>query len=126
MCRELDQTVSQEGAHGFRFSVIDGLAIVICIVTTYFVYPIIEADAYLFPVVLGHFFLFCNIFRVRRNYELCWSALFLINFSYWRFYSDFNWLVLLACQTPVTLTAISAEIRSSNYHGIFSGGAAVK
>ncbi|MDF1660346.1 MAG: hypothetical protein P1V97_01140 [Planctomycetota bacterium] len=106
--------------HGFRFSMVDAIAIAICVVSTVYLYPQIGADALLFSVVLGHFFLFCNVFRVRRNYELIWAALFLVNFVAWRLTGPVDWAAILSCQTPATLIAIIAEIRSPEYHGIFS------
>lgn len=71
--------------------------------------------------VVGHFFLFCNVFRVRRSYELGWAAVFLVNVACWMMLRlSLDWLPPLLTQLPVTLAVILAEIRSSQYHGIFA------
>jgi hypothetical protein len=119
MSKETQQCPVQK-TRGFRFSIVDGLAISLCVASTAALLPEIGRDSWLFAVVLGHFFLFCNVFRVRRNYELIWAGLFLANFCYWRFFSDFAWVWVLGIQTPITLTAIIAEIKSPVYRGIFS------
>lgn len=107
-------------SRGFRFSFVDACAIALCTLGVVVLEPIIGTEAYLGPFVLGHFFLFCNVFRVRRRYELIWAALFLVHFSAWRLAGIDAWWPICLLQTPVTLGAIYAEIRSAEYHGIFS------
>lgn len=106
---------------GFRFSVVDGVAIALCALGVYFLRDLMLEFVWILPVALGHFFLFCNIFRVRRNYELAWVALFLANFTGWFLSGEFSWAGVLALQTPVTVIAIAAEMRSPRYHGLLSG-----
>ena len=72
-----------------------------------------------FPVTLGHFFLFCNVFRLRRSYELFWSVLFLANIGFWLSRDELRWAEILAMQTPLTIALILLEMRSPNYHGVF-------
>jgi hypothetical protein len=103
---------------GFRFSVVDGVAIAACALGVYGLRELMLEFVWLLPFALGHFFLFCNVFRVRRNYELTWTALFLVNFCAWFFAGEFSWAAVLAVQTPVTAIAIAAEMRSPRYHGI--------
>ena len=75
--------------------------------------------ALLFPIVLGHFFLFCNVFRVRRKYELIWAFLFIVNAGAWWLCDSFGWWPVLATQAPITLFFIAKEVVSPEYHGIF-------
>ena len=110
--------MSKERTAGFRFSVIDGIAIALCGLGMYGGRDLLQEFVWILPFALGHFFLFCNIFRVRRNYELTWVALFFANFGAW-YMLGFNWLGVLGVQTPITLIAIGAEMRSPRYHGIF-------
>ncbi|HZE97975.1 MAG TPA: hypothetical protein VE981_13180 [Planctomycetota bacterium] len=56
---------------------------------------------------MGPFFLFCNVFRVRRAHELVWAAA-----------DRFSWPAVFPAQRPFTLTAIGAEIRSRECHRI--------
>lgn len=69
---------------------------------------------------LGHFFLFCNVFRVRRRYELAWAAAFLVNVAAWHLAGALSWGAVLAVQTPLTALAIGAEVRSPEYHGVLA------
>lgn len=71
-------------------------------------------------VALGHFFLFCNLFRVRTRYELAWTAAFLANVGAWQLAGTLAWSHVLAVQTPLTLLALGAEVRSPEYHGLFA------
>jgi hypothetical protein len=105
---------------GFRFSAVDGCAIAICAAATWGLWGALGHLALAFPVVLGHFFLFCNVFRVRRSYELAWSACFLLNAAAWWLGAAFTWWGVLAVQLPVTVLAIGAEIRSPRYHGVWA------
>lgn len=105
---------------GFRFSVIDGIAIALCGLGMGGAWNLLAEFVWILPFALGHFFLFCNIFRVRRSFELAWVAVFFANFGAWYMLGEFNWLGVIGVQTPVTLLAIGAEMRSPRYHGIFS------
>ncbi len=105
---------------GFRFSASDGAVIVFCGWATWFAWARIGSLAILFPVALGHFFLFCNIFRIHRNAEFLWSALFIANFSAWNFSGEFTWFRVLALQSVATLLVIGREMRTPRYHGIFA------
>jgi hypothetical protein len=111
--------MSRQRTAGFRFSLVDGCAIALCAFGVWGLWDLLGEFVWILPVALGHFFLFCNVFRVRRGYELAWAALFLINFSAW-FLLGFSWAGVLAAQAPVTLLAIGAEMRSPRYHGVFS------
>ena len=105
---------------GFRFSVTDGAAVAICAVATMALWRPTEGMAFLFPFVLGHFFLFCNIFRVRRKPELIWAAVFLVNSGAWWLGGNFSWLGVMAIQLPLTAALIVLEMRQPWYRGIFA------
>ena len=106
---------------GFRFSIADGIFIAICGAAFALSYGRLGRLAWGIPVVVGHFFLFCNVFRVRRSTELIWCAIFLVNAFGWTWAAAFDWWSVLAVQLPVTAAFIVAEIRSPRYHGIFAG-----
>lgn len=109
---------------GARFSLTDGLAILAGAALTVALHRAAPEQARWFVGVpaaaLGHFFLFCNVFRVRRRYELAWAAAFLVNVLAWHLADALEWWRVLALQTPLTLAAIVAEVRSSTYHGAFA------
>jgi len=107
---------------GFRFFPTDAVAILVCGIATWQGLRLIGPMAWACPAALGHFFLFCNIFRVRRNYELCWAAAFVLNALLWQLSGSLDWLWILICQGPLTLLAIGFEMGSPRYHGIFARG----
>ena len=119
---------------GFRILVSDLIAALFAIVTTWFLWHWLEGDEMyqtlvLMPlVVLGHFFLFCNVFRVPRKLELAWGVIFIIVvfvhlvLSYTSGHapkpSDF-WGTTIVFQLPATVTVITWPLFfSKDYHGI--------
>ena len=105
---------------GFRFSMVDGVAIVICAAATYAAWPAVGSLSLVFPYVLGHFFLFCNVFRVGRPPELIWAGIFVLNFGIWMTAGKFEVTAPLLAQIPVTILIILLECRLPTYHGVLS------
>ena len=89
---------------------------------TAWLWPHVGSIALLAPLLVGHFLLFCNIFRVRQNLELLWSALFVANTALWLnmlgLDDDFAWIA--STQLLATGAVIGYELRSWRYHGIFA------
>lgn len=111
------ELIFRNPARGFRFSPTDAVAILACGAATAVAWPVLGPWALAMPYVLGHFFLFCNVFRVRRSFELIWSGVFLLNTgAILAFVPEPVWPALF--QLPVTVAVIRAEWRSANYHGI--------
>lgn len=110
---------------GFRLSLIDLTLILSGVVMTY-IYPpdfshlgkIENLFSYLILYIVFNFFLFCNVFRVRTKYELCWLSSATINILLCLLYYE-NLLIFFISQTLLTSVAIICEIKSVNYHGIF-------
>ena len=104
--------------YGFRFFATDALVLVASALGTW---VLVRQDFplwWMVPCVVGHFFLFCNVFRVRRSYELAWAAVFVVNTGWWLSQGSFDWSPTLPWQLPLTLGVLVAEIRSPRYHGI--------
>lgn len=76
--------------------------------------------SWIVAIVAGHFFLFCNVFRVVRRRELIWAAAFVMNVGLWLLLGELDWFKVLACQLPLTVGLIAWEIRAARYHGIFA------
>ncbi|MCC9600967.1 hypothetical protein LOC67_10345 [Stieleria sp. JC731] len=106
-------------SHGFRFSLTDALAIVACIFATVWGRRELGVVAWLFPFVLGHFFLFCNIFRVPRKPELIWASAFLVIVS-GCLIADASILHSLWLVLPITVAVLVYAIRLPTYHGVGS------
>ena len=68
---------------GIRFSAQDGIVILIAAVVTSVLWKTVPMFAPALPIVLGHFFLFCNVFLVPRRLELIWAGFFLVNCAFW-------------------------------------------
>jgi len=103
---------------GFRFSWRDAAVIVLCSLATAWLWTRIGNLSLLLLVVLTHFFLFCNVFRVRTRYELIWGVSFVLNVAAWQMMGQFGWWKLLGIQIPITFLVLGAELRSPSYHGI--------
>lgn len=110
----------QPRTYGVRFSVADAVILVVGAALSWPLWHSIGTFALLLPVTLFHFFLFCNVFRIRRPAELLWGAIFVINFGVWALSGAFSWWPVLAIQTAVTAAILTVEVRQPTYHGIFS------
>jgi hypothetical protein len=75
---------------------------------------------WMLATVVGHFFLFCNLVRLRRRFEITWALLFVLNVGIWSASDQLSAFHVLGGQFPVTAALITAELRSSRYHGIFA------
>ncbi len=103
---------------GFRFSTADAVVLV-CGTALAALLRLREFPLWwLVPMVVGHFFLFCNVFRVRRTYELTWAFLFLLNVGFWMSRARLDWPPTLLTQLPFSLAVIGAEMLSWRYHGV--------
>lgn len=105
---------------GFRLSVSDVFVLILGTLVGSFGYHF-YGDVFLFiPYVVGHFFLFCNVFRVRRKPELAWSAVFLMNCAIWIAVGKMNVYGIFGSQFLMTVIVIVNEIRNPHYHGVLS------
>jgi hypothetical protein len=108
---------------GFRFSLTDAVVIVMCSVAAYLLARIDHPLWWVLLIVAGHFFIFCNVFRVRRRFEVGWAISFLLNCAVWILLGHLDWIHVLLTQLPFTAAAVFAEVRSNRYHGIFAQSA---
>jgi hypothetical protein len=103
---------------GFRFSPRDAAVIGVFILATAWLWGWVGSLSLLLLGVLVHFFLFCNVFRVRTRYELIWASSLVLNAGAWQLADALSWQRLLGSQIVVTALVIGAELRSPSYHGI--------
>src|SRR5215831_8577761 len=103
---------------GFRFSVVDAVALGAFAGLTLVLHYLAADVWWLVIIVASHFFLFCNVFRLRRSREMIWAGLFVLNAAFWLLAGHLDPVHILACQVPATLALIAWEIRSARYHGI--------
>jgi hypothetical protein len=76
--------------------------------------------SWILAIVAGHFFLFCNVFRVARKRELMWAVAFVLNVACWLVLDRLNWSNALCSQLPVTIGLIGWEMKAASYHGVFA------
>ena len=72
------------------------------------------------PFVVVHFFLFCNVFRIRRKPEFVWGALFVLNCIAWITSGHVSISAIIGTQFVVTVFIISNELRMPSYHGVLA------
>jgi hypothetical protein len=121
--RFMSRWIGAARAPGFRMSAIDVCVIAVAAVAGWYLRDTLGDMAWVIPMTVGHFFLFCNVFRLRRSYELLWAGIFLANVMAWKWGGLYSWWTALALQMPVTVLLIVAEVRSPSYHGIWSRAA---
>jgi hypothetical protein len=108
-------------AVGFRFSTVDGCVLVVGAIASAVLAYAVGTMALIVVVPLVHFFLFCNVFRVRRWLELWWTATFVLNAGAWFVLAgEVSWLAILAVQLPITVAVIAWQMRQPDYHGVFA------
>lgn len=102
-------------SHGFRISPLDLviLAVGLCAAV------VAPRDlAIVVAMAVGHFFLFCNVFRMSRLPELIWAAVFLLLASQTLSFATPPWAVTVGVSTTLAGVLIALETRKPRYHGI--------
>ena len=112
--------MKQQPTHGFRISWLDGGVLALGSLLTFWLHRIAHPLWWLVGMVLGHFFLFCNVFLVWQRWELIWAAIFVINVAAHLVIGGLGGASVLLWQLPVTMLIIGLQIRSPYYHGIFA------
>ena len=105
---------------GFRLSAVDMIVLAVTGPATWWAWAEIGSMSGVIPLVVGHFFLFCNVFRIHRTKELLWAAICLLNVGAWAITDDMWWPGILMIQMPITVILIWTETRLPRYHGIFA------
>ena len=106
---------------GIQFSRQDALVILVGILATWALWIVVPWFAAALPIVLGHFFLFCNVFLVPRRLEVIWGLIFLVHCGLRAFLTGrLDWVGVLVVQTPVTVFLVWLTVRAPGYAGVFS------
>lgn len=104
---------------GLRFSRFDAVLLVVATVASIATWNLPGGVGLLVAIVVGHFFLFCNVVRLWRVYELVWAGVFVVvAVGVTIAVGEPAWGLMLALVTPVTLGLIVAQIRSGHYRGL--------
>lgn len=100
---------------GFRFSIQDGVIFLGGLIATVVAWPYAGVFSLCVPFLLGHFFLFCNTFRIGGERTLIWAATFILNVFLWIFTQA--GIAHLAAQCVITAGLIANCVFGKNYHG---------
>jgi hypothetical protein len=99
-------------------SVVDGVVIVVGIVAAVCLWFTAWWLGFMVAFVVGHFFVFCNIFRVARPLELAWSGVFIVLMYCTVMFGRPTWAVAIGCSLLATVVVIGLEMRKPSYHGV--------
>ena len=105
---------------GFQFALTDAVAIGLFMSAAAALWRLANPLWWILSIAVGHFFLFRNVFRIIRCRELIWAALFILNVGVWTWFEHLSWPCVLACQLPLTVGLVLADIRAPGYHGVFA------
>jgi hypothetical protein len=68
--------------------------------------------------VVGHFFLFCNVFRISRKPELIWATVFSALTGSTLVFGKPAWIVTFVFSSLMALVLIHRETKKPSCHGI--------
>lgn len=100
---------------GFRLSALDAIILAAGLAAA-FLAP--NPFALVIATAVGHFFLFCNVFRMSRRPELIWAATFVLLSAATLFFRLPGWPATVALSFTLAAVLIARETRQPRYHGI--------
>lgn len=103
---------------GFRLDAIDTLVLVAGAAGAALLAQVEWWMGLIIGFAVGHFFMFCNVFRVARPLELTWSAIFIVLAGSTIVTGQPGWAVTLGVTLVATLLVIAVQVRRPSYHGI--------
>jgi len=103
---------------GFRLSIVDVGVLLIGIPTIVWLSRDVPVVAFVVAFALGHFFLFCNVFRISRPPELIWAGVFTGLASATISSGTPGWAITIALSLAVTVAVVLVEMRKPSYHGV--------
>jgi len=113
------KAATPEFAPGFRLSVRDVIVLVFGVGSSIAIGKNFWPASFIIAFAVGHFFLFCNVFRISRRLELIWTGIF-IGLAIGKIFTQIpGWPVTIVISVGATVSVIVAETRKPSYHGIF-------
>jgi hypothetical protein len=105
---------------GLRFSVVDGAVLAL---GSLGVFSTARIEFWWLSVIIawvvGHFFLFCNVFRISRVPELLWGLVFIIVAAHAYRTDEFSaWFIDGAISFLATIILVVREMKKPYYHGV--------
>lgn len=103
---------------GFQLSVLDVVVLILAVIGTYVLGRYSWWAGLIILFVVGHFFLFCNIFRIARKSELIWAGTFEVLTAATILTEIPGWTITIVSSLLLTLLLVMLEMRKPSYHGI--------
>lgn len=103
---------------GFRLNVLDAAVLGAGAVSAVLAFLSGSLPLAIAGYVIFTFFLYCNVFRIRRTSELIWAAVFTAAAlcSFWL--GSPSWTVTFSAGLLTSVVLIGIEMRHPSYHGI--------
>jgi len=103
---------------GFRLSLFDLVVLIAEMIRAFVVGAQVWWAGLVIGFVVGHFFLFCNVFRIARKPELIWAAVFTVPTGSTVLTGMPGWIATFALSFLVAVVLIYLETNKPDYHGI--------
>ena len=104
---------------GFRLGALDVVVLLVGAVAAGLAFKVQSAPAAIPSYVILTFFLYCNVFRIRRSSELIWAGAFTLLASVRLYLGQPEWPTVFAAGIALTIALIAVEMKHPSYHGIF-------
>jgi hypothetical protein len=105
-------------APGFRLSLLDVIILVVGVAAAFALAMAAWWWGFVVGFVLGHFFLFCNVVRMARPFELAWTGVFVTLAAATIALDVPGWPVTVSLSLVATVIVVVVEIRKPSYHGL--------
>lgn len=103
---------------GSRLSLFDVVVLIAGMIGAFVVGTQVWWAGLVIGFVVGHFFLFCNVFRIARKPELIWAAVFTVLTGSTVLTGMPGWIATFALSFFVAVVLIYLETKKPHYHGI--------
>ncbi len=114
----MTETEEPRFAPGFRMSARDAVALIVGAGLAIALGSRLWQAGAVTAFAVGHFFLFCNVFRIERKPEIHWAALF-VSLTTINVLTGFpGWPATFGISLGASAGLIVFEMRKPNYHGI--------
>lgn len=103
---------------GFRLSLTDVLILCVGLIGVIILASQIWSMSLIIAVVVLHFFLFCNVFRISRPPELIWASVFIVLAGSTIITETPSWIVTYSISIFLSVFLIWREVKKPSYHGV--------
>ena len=115
MIKEMEDRNARKFSPGFRLSAVDCAILAAGVCGAIFTPKEIAIVA---ATAVGHFFLFCNVFRMSRRPELIWATVFVILSALTLIQEFPGWPITVGSSFAIAVALIALETRKPSYHGV--------